>query len=134
MAPIPDVAGEKPKPKIVIPAGPPVPVRAPSAVLRVLDKVTAETMAFDAPIGRRVRYKSLVVEVRACETRGLNAPEPQPSAYLVITSDAGAAAPTLGPRQVFKGWMFANAPSLHALKHPVYDLWLVACSAATPSM
>lgn len=114
------------------PAGPPVPVRAPAAVLRVLDKVTAETLAFEAPIGRRVRYKSLVFEVKACETRGAGDAQPQPSAYLIVTSDVtgGGALP---PRQVFKGWMFANYPSLHALRHPVYDAWLVACSAAAPA-
>ena len=113
------------------PVGPPVPVRAPAAVLRVLDKVTAETMAFEAPIGRRVRYKSLVFEVKACETRGAGDAQPQPSAYLIITSDAPGGV-ALTARQVFKGWMFANYPSLHALRHPVYDAWLVACSAAAP--
>ena len=125
-----NTAQAKPTP----PPGPPTPTRAPSAVLRVLDKVTAETMAFEAPIGQRVRYKSLVFEVKACETRGIGDPQPQPSAYLLITSDAGVSAgDVVGPRQVFKGWIFANAPSVHALKHPVYDAWLVNCSAATPA-
>lgn len=123
----------RPRPgKPTSPPGPPVPVRAPAAVLRVLDKVTAETMAFEAPIGRRVRYKSLVFEVKACETRGAGEAQPQPSAYLIITSDAAIGA-TLLSRQVFRGWMFANYPSLHALTHPVYDAWLVACSAAAPA-
>ncbi len=113
-----------------IPATPP---RAQAAVLRVLDKVTAETMAFAAPIGQRVRYKSLVFEVKTCVTRGVGDPEPDPSAYLIITSDAGAATGALlGPREVFRGWMFANAPGLHPLKHPVYDAWLVSCSASLP--
>ncbi len=115
------------------PPGPPAPVRAPAAVLRVLDKVTAETMAFEAPIGRKVRYRNLVFEVKACATRGGGDPQPQPSAYLTITTDAGVqSGAAIGPRQIFKGWMFANAPSLHALRHPVYDVWLVACSASTP--
>ena len=121
-----------PKPRVVVPVGPPVPVRAPAALLRVLDKVTAETMVFEAPIGRKVRYKSLVFEVKACETRGVGEAQPQSSAYLTVTSDAAAGA-ALAPRQIFKGWMFANFPSLHALRHPVYDSWLVACSAAAPA-
>lgn len=130
----PEAALEAPKPKAP-PPGPPLPVRAPAAVLRVLDKVTAETLEFEAPIGRRVRYKSLVFEVRACVTRGPDDPQPQPSVYVVITSDAGAAANSaLGSRQVFKGWMFANAPAVNAMKHPVYDAWLVACNAASPSI
>jgi hypothetical protein len=138
--PAPEAAGNvaaqnavaAPPPKPEAPVVPPGPVRAPAAVLRVLDKVTAETMAFEAPVGRRVRFKSLVFEVKACETRGVGEAQPQPSAYVVITSDAGADA-VIGARQLFKGWMFANAPSVHALTHPVYDAWLVSCSAATPA-
>jgi len=132
--PAPEAAQEAPRPKPP-PPGPPLPARAPAAVLRVLDKVTAETMAFEAPVGRRVRYKSLVFEVKACVTRGAGDPQPQASVYLVITSDAGVASgAALAPRQVFKGWMFANAPGVSALKHPVYDAWLVACNAAAPSI
>ncbi len=118
-----------------LPPEPPLPARAPAAVLRVLDKVTAETMAFEAPVGKRVRYKSLVFEVKACVTRAATDPEPQPSVYLLITSDAGVASgAAFAPRQVFKGWMFANAPGVHALQHPVYDAWLVACNAVAPSI
>jgi hypothetical protein len=132
--PPPEVVAEAPKPKAP-PPGPPLPARAPAAVLRVLDKVTAETMAFEAPVGRRVRYKSLVFEVKACVTRGAADAQPQASVYLVITSDAGVAGGSdLAPRQLFKGWMFANAPAVSALKHPVYDAWLVACNEAAPSI
>jgi hypothetical protein len=132
--PPPEVEAEAPKPKAP-PPGPPLPVRAPAAVLRVLDKVTAETMAFEAPVGRRVRYKNLVFEVRACVTRGQTDPQPQPSVYVVITSDAGVATgAAVAPRQLFKGWMFANAPGVSALQHPVYDAWLVACNAAAPAI
>lgn len=144
MTPVPDASApevadnqadsDEPNHKAVAAVGLPVPVRAQAAVLRVLDKVSAETMAFAAPIGARVRYKSLVFEVKTCVTRGGDDPQPRPSAYLLITSDAGSASGgVMGPRQVFKGWMFANAPGLNPLKHPVYDAWLVSCSAATPA-
>lgn len=132
--PSPEAELEPSKPKALA-LEPPLPARAPAAVLRVLDKVTAETMAFEAPVGKRVRYKSLVFEVKACVTRAATDPEPQPSVYLLITSDAGVASgAAFAPRQVFKGWMFANAPGVHALQHPVYDAWLVACNAAAPSI
>jgi hypothetical protein len=32
-------------------------------------------------------------------------------------------------RQVFKGWMFADSPSVNPMQHPVYDAWLIACKA-----
>ena len=108
------------------------PVRAPIAVLQALDKVTAETMRFQVPVPGRVRYKALVIEVKVCETRGADDPQPKPSAYLEVTSDphTSARGGLLDRKQVFKGWMFANAPGVHALQHPTYDLWLIACGAA----
>ncbi len=129
--PPPDAVKEPPKHEV--PVGPVLPERSPIAVLRVLDKVTAETMRFAAPVGRRVRYKSLVFEVRACETRGVGSADPRPSAYLIIDSDLGRGSDG-APRseEVFRGWMFAKAPTVHALQHPIYDAWLESCIAVAP--
>jgi hypothetical protein len=117
------------------PPEPPKPLRSPVAILQALDKVTAETLRFAAPVGRRVRYKNLVFTVRACETRDPDAPQPKAAAYLVIDS-APRGAPGREPppaKQVYAGWMFASSPGLHPLEHPVYDAWLIACSAAAPA-
>ena len=117
------------------PPGPPPPIRSPTAVLQVLDKVTAETLKFEAPVGRRIRYKTLVFTVRVCETRGADDPQPRPSAYVVIDSEAPALPGRAPPpaKEVYKGWMFADGPGLHPLEHPIYDAWLVACSTAAPA-
>lgn len=121
-------------PKILPPPGPPRPIRAPTAVMQVLDKVTAETLRFEAPVGRPIRYKTLVMTVKACETRDPDAPQPRPSAYLVIDSQPVAVPGHAPPpaKRVFTGWMFANGPALHPIQHPIYDAWLIACSAAAP--
>ena len=126
----------KARPKVATPPPPPPPpplVRSPTAILQVLDKVTAETMKFAVPVGKRVRYKTLLVEVKACETRGLADPQPRPSAYLLLSARNNGAGADLATRQLFKGWVFANAPGVHALEHPTYDLWLVSCSEAPPA-
>jgi hypothetical protein len=121
---------EPPKPEI--PPGPPPPARSPTAILRVLDKVTAETLRFAAPVGKRVRYKTLVFVVKACETRGEKEPLPRPAAYLTVYSEPlalpGHAAPE--PKEIYRGWMFAAAPGLHPFEHPVYDAWLEGCTDA----
>lgn len=123
-----------PPPKPEPPPGPPPPARGTVAVLRVLDKITAETLRFEAPVGRRVRYKTLVFTVKVCETRGLDDPLPRPSAYVVITSEPPVM-PGRAPeaKEVFKGWMFANSPGLHPFQHPVYDAWLVSCGVPPPA-
>lgn len=119
-------------PKIPDASPQPRPVRGPIAVLQALDKVTAETIRFQVPVPGRVRYKALVIEVKVCETRGAGDPLPKPSAFLEVTSDPRNIGRTdlVTRKQVFKGWMFANAPGVHALQHPTYDLWLIACGAA----
>ena len=120
--------------KVLPPPGPPRPIRAPTAVMQVLDKVTAETLRFEAPVGRPIRYKTLVMTVKACETRDPDAPQPRPSAYLVIDSQPVAVPGHTPPpaKRVFAGWMFANGPALHPIQHPIYDAWLISCSAAAP--
>jgi hypothetical protein len=111
----------------------PKPLRSPAAIVQALDKVTAETMRFAAPVGKPVRYKNLVFTVKACESTGLGGASPNASAYVVVDSaplaSEGVAPP---PKQVFKGWMFANSPGLNPLQSPVYDAWLIACMAAPP--
>jgi hypothetical protein len=122
------------KPAAPAPVVGPKPVRSPAAVLQALDKVTAETMRFAAPVGQPVRYKNLVFVVKACESTGLGGPSPQESAYVVIDvaplPSEGIAPPP--PRQVFKGWIFANSPGLNPFQHPTYDAWLITCMAAAP--
>ena len=131
---------EKPQAKPQPPTPPPpppaplLPVRSPAAILQALDKVTAETIRFAAPVGQRIRYKNLVFTVKACETTGLADPAPQASAYLTIESQP-LAVDGRGPppaKMVYRGWMFASSPGLHPLEHPVYDAWLIACMASAP--
>lgn len=113
----------------------PKPVRSPAgAILQALDKVTAETMRFAAPVGQPVRYKNLVFTVRACETSGLGGAEPEANAYVVIESAPLSAPGVPAPprKEVYRGWMYANSPALHPFQHPIYDAWLIACMASAP--
>ena len=34
-------------------------------------------------------------------------------------------------RRILTGWMFATSPGLHAVEHPVYDVWLTDCKGGT---
>ena len=126
-------AAAKQPPPEAKPAEPPKPVRSPAAILQALDKVSAETMRFAAPIGQRVRYKNLVFTVKACETSGLGDPAPRTSAYVVVESEPRATLGRVPAKEVFHGWMFADTPGLHPLQHPVYDAWVIACMAAPPA-
>ena len=104
------------------------------AILQALDKVTAETIRFEAPVGQPIRYKSLVFTVRACELSAPDEPTPDAVAYLTIDSQPKPVQgrPTPPARQVFRGWMYAASPGLNPVEHPVYDAWLITCRAASP--
>ncbi len=127
-------AAAKPAPA---PAKPPEPAkrqRYTIAILQALDKVTTETMRFEAPVGQPIRYKTLVFTVRACETAAADEIAPETAAYVIVDTQPKAQAGRAAPpgRQVYKGWMYASSPGLHPLEHPVYDAWLIACKQAAP--
>jgi hypothetical protein len=117
------------------PAAPLKRPRYTSAVLQALDKVTAQTLRFEVPINKPVRYKSLIFVVRACETTAVDEGFSDAAAHVEIDSQPipqdGKAPPPA--RQVFRGWMFANAPGIDLFQHPVYDAWLIACKTEAPS-
>jgi hypothetical protein len=117
---------------------PPAPLRRARydiAVLQALDKVTAESLVFEAPVGKPIRYKGLIFTVRACERSTSEEAVEDSVAYLTIDSQprAEAGRPAPPTRQVFKGWMYASSPGLHPLEHAVYDAWVISCRAAAPS-
>lgn len=117
------------------PATPPKRPRYTTAVLQALDKVTAETLRFEAKVNEPVRYKDLVITVHACETNASDEPVAEAAAHLDVqyqpdVLQAGART----ARRIYRGWMFANAPGLHPLQHPIYDLWVIACRTPSPAV
>ena len=101
------------------------------AILRGLDKVTAETRDFEAPVGETVGFGSLEVTVDYCRKRP---PEETPDVLVLLdVRDAPSAVrdtrdnPDGVQRLWFSGWMFASSPALNPLDHPVFDLWPIDC-------
>src|SRR6202012_4013297 len=114
------------------------PVKRPrrtAAILQALDKTTAETLRFEAPIGQPVRYKDLIFVVHACEDAAPELGHAGAAAHMEIQSSPRPIPGRVTPptRQLFRGWMFANAPGLHPFEHPVYDAWLIGCRGAAPA-
>ena len=98
----------------------------PVAVLQGLDKIAARVSRIDARVGQTVHFGTLSVVVRDCEK---SAPEDRPEnvAFLQIyETRSGETQKTL-----FSGWMFSSSPALSSLEHPVYDVGLLDCEAAT---
>lgn len=104
------------------------------AVIQALDKVSAESIRFEAAVGRPVRYKNLVFTVKACERSASDEAIEDSMAHITVESQPRSAPgkPTPPPRQSFRGWMYASSPGLNPLEHPIYDAWLITCRAAAP--
>jgi len=101
------------------------------AIVEAVDKITAETMRFEVEVGGRpVRFqKALIFTARACEVSAPDELVEDAIAYLEVSIQPRGVLQTTGPRQIFRGWMFASAPAVNGLQHPVYDAWVVGCKA-----
>lgn len=101
------------------------------AIIEAVDKVTAERMRFEVEVGGRpVRFqKTLIFTARACEVSAADELVEDSIAYLEISIQPRGVLQSADPRQVFRGWMFASAPAVNGLQHPIYDAWVVGCKA-----
>lgn len=97
-------------------------VPARIAHLQALDKVTARVTVLDAPVGQEARFGTLSIRVAACNARPPDE-VPDAAAFMEIADSRAAR----GAAVVFRGWMFANAPGVNMLEHPVYDIRVLEC-------
>jgi hypothetical protein len=107
-----EVVAEPPAQKIVNSA----------ALFSGLDKITGRVISFDANIGETVQFGALQLTLRACYTRP--ATETSNTDAFVEVDEVTLQGEV---RRIFTGWMYASSPGLHAVEHPIYDLWLTDC-------
>jgi hypothetical protein len=98
-----------------------------------LDKITGRIISFDADIGETVQFGALRVTPRVCYTR-----PPSEAANTDAFIEVDEITLQGEVKRLFGGWVFAASPGLHAIEHPIYDVWLTDCKqpeqtiAATP--
>ena len=93
-----------------------------TAKLQAMNKLTGRVSVLDAPVNSEVKFGSFSIVVRACKARP---PEETPDNFafvdVVDTHENGS------ETNIFKGWMVSSSPALHAVEHPIYDVWLLQC-------
>ncbi|QRG09709.1 DUF2155 domain-containing protein [Xanthobacter dioxanivorans] len=97
------------------------------AVFAGLDKITGRTTTFDVAMGETAQFGALQVTPRVCYTRP--ATETQNTTSFAEVNEVTLQGQA---KRIFTGWMFASSPGLHAVEHPIYDVWLIGCKAAAP--
>lgn len=129
--------------KIELPELPPVRYEPfSSANLRALDKITGRSIDLEIKDDAPVIFGSLRVNLKACYQTPPELP-PEAAAFLEIDSIQATQANSVAEAEaaevasdedsrMFSGWMFASSPGLSALEHPVYDIWVINCTASAP--
>ncbi len=97
-------------------------IRYRTAVLQGLDKITARVQEIDAAVGQETSFGTLAITPEACLETPPTEP-PESAAFLVIDQ----VDPDGTRKRLFSGWMFASTPSISALEHPIYDVWVLSC-------
>src|SRR5204862_1651592 len=96
-----------------------------SAVFSGLDKITGRIISFDVALNETVQFGALQVTPRVCYTRP---PTETSNTDAFIEVDEINLQGEI--KRIFTGWMFAATPGLHAIEHPIYDVWLADCKGA----
>jgi len=92
------------------------------AVFAALDKMTARIQPLEVPLGKTAKFGGLKITPRVCYTRP-STEQPVTSSFVEV--DEVQIDKT--EKRIFTGWMFAQNPGIHAVEHPVFDVWLTNC-------
>ncbi len=98
------------------------PVKNRVAVFAALDKITGDITTLEVPLNETAKFGTFRIVPRTCHTRPPTE-KPKTMAFVEIeefTYDKKH-------RRVFSGWMNAESPGLHAVEHPLFDVWLTGC-------
>ena len=105
---------------------PPQRIGNPTAVFAGLDKITGRIISFDVAINETVQFGALQVTPRVCYSRPATE-SPQTDSFVEVDE----VTLTGEIKRIYTGWMFAASPGLHAIEHPIYDVWLTDCKGGT---
>jgi hypothetical protein len=114
-------ATQPPQNEVVV-EPPPQRIANPTAVFSGLDKITGRITSFDVAINETVQFGALQVTPRVCYSRP---PTETPQTDSFVEVDEVTLQGAI--KRIFTGWMFAASPGLHAVEHPIYDVWLTDC-------
>ena len=99
------------------------------AVLGILNKRNGIVQNVALHPGQSVRWKDVIVRLRACETTAPWEEEKLTGAFVQV--DVQRSDKAWG--RVFSGWLYKESPSLNVVEHPVYDVTPKSCEMTYPA-
>ena len=99
------------------------------AALGILNKRNGIVQTVSLRPGQSVRWKDVIVRLRACETTAPWEEEKLTGAFVQVDVQR----PDQSWGRVFSGWLYKESPSLNVVEHPVYDVWPKSCEMTYPA-
>ena len=99
------------------------------AVIGILNKRNGIVQNVSLHPGQSVRWKDIVVRLRACEASAPWEEEKLTGAFVQVDVQR----PDRKVERVFSGWLYKESPSLNLVEHPVYDVWPKSCAMTYPA-
>jgi hypothetical protein len=105
------------------------PMAQRTAVLGILNKRNGIVQNVTLHPGQSIRWKDVIVRLRACEATAPWEEEKLTGAFVQVDVQQ----PDRQWRRVFSGWLYKESPSLNVVEHPVYDVWPKSCAMTYPA-
>lgn len=105
----------------------PMPQR--TAVLGILNKRNGIVQNVSLHPGQSIRWKDVIVRLRACEATAPWEEEKLTGAFVQVDVQQ----PDREWKRIFSGWLYKESPSLNVVEHPVYDVWPKSCAMTYPA-
>src|SRR5262249_47465072 len=99
------------------------------AVLGILNKRNGIVQNVTLKPGQSVRWKDVIVRLRACETTAPWEEEKLTGAFVQVDVQR----PDKKWGRIFSGWLYKESPSLNVVENPVYDVWPKSCAMRYPA-
>ena len=94
-------------------------------VLGALNKVSGKISKIKIEDNNKTSFGTLEIVVRTC-SKSLPEDPPENSAFIQIWDTKF----DKEEKKIFSGWMFSSSPSISAVDHAVYDVWVIECMAS----
>jgi hypothetical protein len=109
------------------------PVEERVATLGFLNKRNNLTQDIVLKSGEARRIGNAVIKLSTCEkTLPWERPQEEGAFVQLYVEERATNDAPLAWHKVFSGWLFKNSPSLNAVEHPVYDVWVKSCAMKFP--
>ena len=91
-------------------------------ILGALNKVSGKISKIKIEDNNETYFGTLKIIVKTCN-KSLPEDPPENSAFIQIWNQKL----DKEEKKIFSGWMFSSSPSISAVDHAVYDVWVIDC-------